>query len=166
MREELQQKLYDDYPKIFANSKLPYNKSILSWYGIECEDGWYQLIHNMCWYIQHTIDIKNIQQVVATQIKEKFGYLSFYHVGGNNITEVMISQNEQMSFYICEYCGTTLNVGHTNEWIKTICKECYDKSKNKMEWEPIKTHYGTKIDMNTELARDKSDYIKIIKEGE
>lgn len=72
------------------------------------------------------IEIETISQVVATQVKEKFGILNFNYQGGDDYTAGMISLAEKMSQNICEFCGATEHVGRTKGWIYTICKDCYD----------------------------------------
>lgn len=72
------------------------------------------------------------------QIKEKFGGLRFYYSGGDKEISGMTRLAESLSYKICEYCGTTHNVGITKGWICVICKDCYEKSEraNKLVWEP------------------------------
>ena len=74
-----------------------------------------------------------------TQIKEKFGGLCFYYVGGDNEIRGMVRLAESMSYKICESCGTTHNVGRTKGWFYTVCKPCYDKNSraNKLVWEQL-----------------------------
>lgn len=75
-------------------------------------------------------DIKNAQyrnvpekisQVVATQVKEKFGTLRFYTEGGDEYCGGVISMAEAISGVTCERCG---NPGKTNNsgWLKTLCE--------------------------------------------
>lgn len=65
-----------------------------------------------------------VPQVVALQVKEKFGELCFYYAGGNDVTKGMVVLAEYMSGYVCEVCGTTKDVGQTTKgWIKTVCCE-------------------------------------------
>ena len=72
------------------------------------------------------------------QVKEKFGGLRFYIDGGNNYIDGMISLAEDMSYRICEICGTSKNIGQTSGWITTICKDCFDKGRtNSKSWKPI-----------------------------
>jgi len=71
------------------------------------------------------------------QIKEKFGGLRFYYSGGNNAIDGMTNLAESMSYSICEFCGTTENVGLTAGWYTTICKPCYDKNKITLKWKLI-----------------------------
>jgi hypothetical protein len=62
------------------------------------------------------------------QIKEKFGGLRFYYSGGDDEISGMVNLAENMSYGICETCGTTENVGRTQGWIYVVCKSCYDKN--------------------------------------
>ena len=73
------------------------------------------------------------------QIKEKFGGLRFYYSGGDNKIDGMASLAESLSYRICEFCGTTHNVGMTKGWYSTICKCCLEKNErfNNLNWERI-----------------------------
>ena len=75
-----------------------------------------------------------------TQIKEKYGTLRVYYYGGDQYVEALIDNAEHMSYYTCEFCGATKNVGQTKGWIYTICKDCAlnDKRINIENWIPIK----------------------------
>lgn len=53
-----------------------------------------------------------------TQIKEKYGGLRLY--GASSLEEPL----EKLSYNTCEKCGSTQNIGTTQGWIKTLCKEC------------------------------------------
>jgi hypothetical protein len=59
-------------------------------------------------------------QVVATQVKEKFGGLRFGTEGHNDEQEGMIELAEYMSGRVCEVCGNRGKV-LCNGWIKTRC---------------------------------------------
>lgn len=61
-------------------------------------------------------------QVVASQVKEKFGTLRFYYEGGDEYISGLVSMAESMSANTCEKCGkpgTQTNGG----WITTLCEE-------------------------------------------
>lgn len=131
MRKELDDKLCEKYPKIFADRHADMHTTAMFW-GFECGDGWYWLIDQLCGLMQGVIDMNphlNIPQPVATQVKEKFGGLRFYTNGCDEATQGMIDMAEHMSYSICEVCGSTKDVGKTGGWILTICKPCFDKSK-------------------------------------
>ena len=129
MKKELQNKLFKNYPKIFGQKDLDMTQTCMCW-GIDTGDGWYWLLDQLCNGIQSYIDNnkhRNIIQLEATQVKEKFGGLCFYYQGGDDIIGGMINLAEGMSYKICEFCGTTDNVFNTNGWITTICQTCKDK---------------------------------------
>ena len=126
MSPEKQAELFKRHPKIFSD---------LKW--MECDDGWFDLIDMLCQVIQNewnnhsyrmTEEEKAEGQPLAVQVKEKFGGLRFYIVGGN-ANEVIygaIRMAECMSFKICESCGVP---GHKQPggWIKTLCDPCQEK---------------------------------------
>lgn len=63
-----------------------------------------------------------IEQVVATQVKEKFGGLRFYYFGGDDYIDGVVAMAESMSYRTCEECGapgTSTNGG----WIRVLCEE-------------------------------------------
>lgn len=61
------------------------------------------------------------RQVIAIQVKEKFGTLRFYYEGGDPWVDGITSMAESMSARTCEECG---NPGkpNSNGWIRTLCK--------------------------------------------
>lgn len=124
MRKELDAKLCEKYPEIFRNR----HASITQW-GFECGDGWFDLIDTLCRNIQHHIDWNNkyprgdaekVEQVVAAQVKEKFGGLRFYYDGGNERIQGMVNMAESMSYHICEECGEK-GKARGRSWVRTLC---------------------------------------------
>jgi len=109
----------------------------------------YKKLYNILYRIEdfieskcEKIEIETIPQVVATQVKEKFGSLNFYYNGGDDYISGMVSLAENMSNDICEFCGSTENIGHTKGWIYTICKSCHSNPNNRvvnLEWKENKT---------------------------
>lgn len=126
MRAELQEKLYKKYPKIFQQKDLPMNQTCMCW-GIECGDGWYDILDTLCAWIQNRVDWRNreeetISQVEAVQVKEKFGGLRFYIQGGDEEIYAAISMAEALSYRVCEICGSC---GRQTKsvWIETLCEK-------------------------------------------
>ena len=107
MSPELDKQLCEKYPKIFANRYKSPQESCLA-FGLEVGDGWYNLIDVLCEALTYTYttavevdeeDGKRLglephsfadgktsyffpvsaPQVVASQVKEKFGTLRFYY---------------------------------------------------------------------------------------
>ena len=107
MSPELENKLYEKYPKIFADRNKSMQETCMCW-GLEVGDGWYDLIDVLCEALTYTYttslqvdeeDGKRLgfkpylahvtgkfnyyfkvqaPQVVADQVKEKYGDLRFY----------------------------------------------------------------------------------------
>ena len=106
MNPELDKQLCDKYPKIFTNRYKSPQETCMCW-GLEVGDGWYNLVDVLCEALTYTFttgifideeDGKQLgikphidkegkatylfvvksPQVVADQVKEKFGTLRFY----------------------------------------------------------------------------------------
>lgn len=88
-------------------------------WGIDCGDGWYWLIDNLCDYI-----FKTDKTVEATQVKEKFGTLRFYIIGGDGKIDDAIGFAEFLSGKICEVCGSTGAKIRGKGWFITRCDKC------------------------------------------
>lgn len=139
MQEELQNKLIEKYPKIFKQKDSPMNQTCMYW-GLECGNGWYDLIDRLCFQLQFNTEHNNYPQVEATQVKEKFGTLRFYYQTNASeedkyserncrYIEGLISFAEFYSEFICENCGSMENVSQTKGWITTLCENCMKKEK-------------------------------------
>ena len=179
MRKELQDKLYTKYPKLFGQKDLPMSQTAMCW-GVECGDGWYNIVDQLCRGIQHHVDqqrknrareqrynralryalrgkveflenyykralykeesLKKIvemdlerkkfksltsymHQVQFTQIKEKYGTLRIYYMGGDDYITGLVAMAEMMSGRICEKCGVPGRQTEGN-WIWTLCIRC------------------------------------------
>ena len=157
MKRELEEKLYEKYPKIFKQKDLSMRETAMCW-GISCGDGWYDLLDVLCQEIQSVIDYPIVEiarckkqlaenenltedtidylkekiveleksiidQVQATQVKEKFGQLRFYIDGGDDRVEASISFAESMSLKVCEVCGNSGKPAG-NYWVKILCSSC------------------------------------------
>jgi hypothetical protein len=143
MRKELQEKLYEKYPKIFPD---PSNKNSLMCWGLICGDGWFGLIDTLCMTVQGHLDWQNcegqyehmaehrkddhepVPQLVAVQVKEKFGTLRFYCMGGDEYSRGVITVIENMSARTCEGCGNPGEV-RRHSWVATRCQPCEEKWK-------------------------------------
>jgi hypothetical protein len=127
MTNELDEKLCAKYPKIFVDRHGDMRSTAMCW-GIECGDGWYWLIDNLCQTIQSYLDNNKhlgISQVIAVQVKEKYGTLRFYYSGGDETVGGMVWFAEHLSGRICESCGSAKDVAKTQGgWIQTLCGVC------------------------------------------
>jgi len=73
------------------------------------------------------IESNRYPQIVASQVKEKFGGLCFYVESASENQYAVIHFVESLSHQVCEICGSMKNVGHTRGWIYTRCLECAKK---------------------------------------
>ena len=145
MKKELDELLCKKYPKIFRDRNAPSNQTSMCW-GFP-GDGWFTIIDNLCGVIQRHIDnkleqielqkkynkeqMKEIPQLVATQVKEKFGALRFYVNFADDFIHGAIAVAESLSYSTCELCGSTEDVGHTTGYVQTLCKKCVEEKKIK-----------------------------------
>lgn len=151
MNQELDEQLCAKYPKIFVNRNADMRTTAMCW-GFECGDGWYNIIDKLCGNIQSHIDwsIKNnawdlekdtknvrsiIPQVVAVQVKEKFGGLRFYYDGGDDYIRGLSSMAESMSMVTCETCGAP-GKRRGDGWIYTAC-DTHTNPEHLIEQEPV-----------------------------
>jgi hypothetical protein len=101
-------------------------KETLMCRGFEHGHGLYQIIDSLCANIQNHISWQNrqeekIPQVVAVQVKEKFGTLRFYYNGGDDVIDGMVRMAESWSAVACEECGAP-GTQNSRGWIKTLCE--------------------------------------------
>lgn len=124
--------LVNKYPKIFKDRYGVDIKSTLMGFGFDCDNGWYTIIDELCGTIQTYIDeTPNVEQVIAVQVKEKFGGLSFYYKGGDKYVRDIVNKISGLSYKTCEKCGSNDDIKQTKGWVKTLCGECYKKHNSK-----------------------------------
>ena len=115
MSPDLDKKLCEKYPKIFRDRQASKAKTAMCW-GFECGDGWFNIIDALC------AELKD-RNVVATQVKEKFGSLRFYYDGGDEECYCLISLAERLSEVTCEVCGKPGEIDNNAGWLKCLCPE-------------------------------------------
>lgn len=104
MQAPLEDLLCQRYPAIFAYRRKPTADAWMPW-RIMCGDGWFELIDALCAQLQFATDRHGAPQVVAVQVKEKFGALSFYCHDASDAQRGMIAMAAAMSARLCERCG-------------------------------------------------------------
>lgn len=114
-----QQTLYDTFPNLYRQHKLPITQSCMGW-GFSCGDGWYDLIYEL----SKKLEAKG--NVEATQVKEKYGTLRFYYSGGDEETDSLIKEAEEKSAVTCESCGKPGSLTGKG-WVTTLCQECFEE---------------------------------------
>jgi hypothetical protein len=153
MKKELDEALCAKYPNIFVNRHGDMKETLMCW-GFECGDGWYQVLDSLCANIQHHIDWQNknfekgftqykqVPQVVAVQVKEKFGGLRFYYDGGDDIIDGMVRMAESWAANTCEECGAPGTVRHGG-WIRTLCDK--HESERQLNYERCAKENGLEL---------------------
>ena len=138
MKKELQDKLFEKYPKIFRQKDLPMTETCMCW-GVECGNGWFKIIDLLCEILQWDTDNNHYPQIEATQVKEKFGGLRFYTNGENEQQSGAIEYACYLSQHTCEQCGSMEDVTQTEGWVVTMCKPCLKAYKKKRGYVDEKT---------------------------
>ena len=132
MTTELELKLVEKYPAILKDYRGDKMKTCMHW-GMECGDGWYDLLDDLL----HKLDFiskSSDTQVVADQIKEKFGTLRFYYStikveesGVDPIVDKIISDivhcAERRSAYTCEQTGKRGDLCSRGGWLRTLSRD-------------------------------------------
>jgi hypothetical protein len=128
MDKELELKLVEKYPKILRDYGGDKRDTCMHW-GMECGPGWYDLLDNVMGKLQYMSD-KFGPQVIADQIKEKYGTLRFYFgVEGKcdkefyDIASDIVNSAERESAHVCEETGKYGVLHVRGGWYKTLCTE-------------------------------------------
>ena len=128
MTPKLDEKLCEKYPKIFIDRNKPMDQTAMCW-GMQCGDGWYWLIDKLCGFFMK-IQEQTGAEVVATQVKEKFGGLRIHYeflgVINDNCKEMIakhIRDAEIEASKTCEQCGNPGKLVR-KDWIETLCWKC------------------------------------------
>ncbi len=118
MHKQLDALLCARYPQIFSGR----GNEAFSLFGFECGDGWFNLIDSTCSLVQkHSGDTPERAPLIASQVKEKFGELRFYHRNVNEYATQVIDLAEALSGSICEVCGSLGEMRETKGWIQARC---------------------------------------------
>jgi len=122
MREELEQKLLDEFPFMEITTLWGGKRKGIP-VPCECGDGWYNLIYDCCKEIDKLYKRRNkdINKIQIYQIKEKYGGLRIYL--GNYIegTDEIVNKYEDESMKVCEICGGQGKLKNKGYWLKTLC---------------------------------------------
>lgn len=119
MNKQLDALLCKRYPAIFSVDDSEDSQV----FGFECGDGWFTLIDATCELIQRHIEKTGDQQLVATQVKEKFGGLRFYYRNGSDHASTVVRFVDSLSEHLCELCGQPGKGVGLSGWMQTRCPE-------------------------------------------
>lgn len=149
MNKEKEQALRIEFPALFRNPR-----SIVALRGIECDDGWYRIIHALCAAVERRAAAAGLRRGSRlwprfAQIKEKFGTLRVYlDVGSRNRgihavdflnaglslrgkpedryapLHAAVAAAEKRSASVCERCGRPGTLRRHRPWLQTLCDRC------------------------------------------
>jgi hypothetical protein len=122
MKSELQNKLYERFPKMFRGKDKSIQESAMPW-GVECGNGWFDVLWRLCEDIEK---LNPPEEFEVTQVKEKFGSLRFYTWSSTDEIEDRIEKAERESGKTCEWCGK-FGKRRDKGWIVTMCNGCYEE---------------------------------------
>jgi len=112
MKQQKELELLKKFPNLFKE---------LEW-GFDHNDGWYDIILQLCTDIQAHANTNNLQ-VDIVQVKEKFGGLRVYCNATDEVIDKLIEEAENKSLVTCEICGNKAQTTSKGGWCKTICVE-------------------------------------------
>lgn len=88
----------------------------------ECQEGWYELLDTLCGHLQARTDQHGDPQIIAQQVKEKYGTLRFYVGAASDEQFALIDKAEEDSVRICDVCGAP-GVLRDSSWMMTRCDQ-------------------------------------------
>jgi hypothetical protein len=127
----------DRHPEIFRERNLPMQQTCMCW-GLEVGDGWLPHIDMVCNLLDEYAKRTGVQ-VVAEQVKQKFGELRFYHhlniPGPGDMEEEqavflakrceeIIATMATLCSFTCENCGAPGSTKGSRGWIMCLCPDC------------------------------------------
>ena len=121
MNKNLVKALQDEFPWI---PKLNPLYSLNYPMSIDCADGWFTLIHDLCLKIDAALPDKYKESFTVDQIKEKMAGLRFYTNFATEEISKIIREAESLSFTICEECGASGSMHRQRGWYRTLCVKC------------------------------------------
>jgi hypothetical protein len=119
MSPEKAQALHDAFPTIFRGegARFAVHPS--------CGDGWYNLLYYALDLVKSRCESAKISTPILTDIKEKYGTLNIYYMGGDDYIEGVFDLAQLLSAYTCELCGNkAVPTKAKHGWIVTRCGEC------------------------------------------
>jgi hypothetical protein len=114
MNAENTQKLIDAAPHLYGSA-----------FYFECGDGWFDLLMEASIKLENQIlsypeSIR--QDIVANQVKEKYGSLRFYISYYTEELDEIIDSAEKKSACVCETCGAPGKI-RGSSWLYCACDE-------------------------------------------
>ena len=137
MDKNLELQLVQDYPDLYKDYDGDERKTCMHW-GFEHNNGWLEIIKELSEKLKLISEVSGIE-IVADQVKSKFGTLSYYYSTNRQydktspdylwlmIIRDVVIMAERKSAVTCELCGEYGKI-RPGGWIRTLCEGC---NKNK-----------------------------------
>lgn len=130
MDQKLQNSLMNQFPELLLRDRGSMQ------FGIECMNGWFDLIHDLCTHLD--VELKRCQKLPdydpelaprITTIKEKFGELRVYMSFESQRMSELIEKASSDSRLTCEICGKPGTIDFSSKWYECRCgRHCRRKS--------------------------------------
>jgi hypothetical protein len=141
---ERRKKIYENSPILYSlvgdrNATPRYSIC----YGIECGDGWLDIIDEASQKIEK-LSLKkkeedpNFDGFVIHQIKEKFGGLRLYVSKRDSEVDKIVMEAENACAVTCETCGNPGEVRRSS-WLKNRCDDC-ERAYTTKNGDPVETY--------------------------
>ena len=139
MKQELQTKLFNDFPELYRDRVLPDTISRMC-EGFCCGNGWYDIIYDLSIEIHKfcfTHHLVGDRYVRVFQVKQKLGTLRYYleddKLLGATYKELyeLIRKAEAKSEITCEVCGKPGELCEIRNWYNTLCPIHKDQCENR-----------------------------------
>lgn len=133
MRQDLVNALVAACPQAFRDlGGDPFHNPLAK--GVQCQDGWYHLLLNLCKVLQHELDTYPEPEFRFEQLKEKFGDLRVYHSGtGNARIQQLLDRARAESRTTCELCGViAARIKNSSGRLQCLCSTCERRTPRRM----------------------------------
>lgn len=97
---------------------------------IKCEDGWFDLLYELC----EDIELAGVpKDFFVVSIKEKLAQLVFRTFNSSEKIDELITEAEQRSTTICEVCGVKAKLRTLASYYYALCNKHYQHAKREIE---------------------------------
>ncbi|MGG6270682.1 hypothetical protein ACQ4M3_38830 [Leptolyngbya sp. AN03gr2] len=129
MNQEHTEQLFERFDRLYRGRHRPQTENLMC-YGFCCGDGWFDLI----WQLSEQIEAycqqhPQAQDLMATQVKEKFGELRFYTQPKIWDVEYLIDAARMRSLQTCELTGAPGNLCKLQSEVDFCCYQTLSAQK-------------------------------------
>ena len=140
MNKTLDSKLVKVFPTLYRDRHASMMATCMCW-GFDCGDGWYKIIWDLseklepiCKKLTEKLTKEQKEmgaRYCASQVKEKYGTLSFYMTFYDEPVESLVRKAEKKSGKTCEQCGAQGTLWNDFGWMSTRCDKCHKKDQRR-----------------------------------